>query len=105
MKKLLPLGSVVLLSESTKRVMITGRYQRAVGPEGRLWDYSACLFPEGNLGPDQTFLFNNEQIERVYFLGLQDEEEFAYLGELALQAPDFMESAEDSSSEQGASEE
>ena len=38
----------------------------------------------------------------MYFLGLQDEEEFAYLGELAAQAPDFMEAAEDSSSERAA---
>jgi hypothetical protein len=30
------------------------------------------------MGPDRTFLFNDEQIERVFALGYQDEEQFAF---------------------------
>lgn len=90
MKQLLPLGSVVLLKESTKRIMIIGRYQQELGDDGAAWDYSACLYPEGNIGPDKTFLFNNDQVERVFFLGFQDEEEFAFLSRLAEEAPQFM---------------
>ncbi len=76
---LLPVGSVVLLKESTKRVMIIGLVQKQI-KEGDevIWDYSGCFYPEGFMGPDKTFLFNNDQIERVYALGYQDEEQFAF---------------------------
>ena len=36
-EKLLPIGSVVLLKESNKRVMIVGRLQRQMGTE-KVWD-------------------------------------------------------------------
>ncbi|MFB9324995.1 DUF4176 domain-containing protein [Paenibacillus aurantiacus] len=78
MKELLPNGSVVLLKNSTKKIMITGRLQRETGVEDQIWDYCACLYPEGILNPDQSFLFQHEQIERVYFIGFQDEEELAF---------------------------
>jgi hypothetical protein len=87
MKQLLPIGSVVLQKESTKRIMITGRYQKERGNDEATWDYCACLYPEGNLNPDQAFLFNNEQIERVYFLGFQDDEELAFLRMLPSRIP------------------
>jgi len=77
MKSLLPIGTVVMLKESTKRVMIYGRLQKEVDGE-RVWDYIACLFPEGNINPNHSFLFNNEQIESVYFIGCQDEEEIRF---------------------------
>lgn len=72
---LLPVGSVVLLKESTKKVMIIGVCQKEVGGEAAFWDYSGCLFPEGYMGADKTFLFNNNQIETVYSLGYQDDEQ------------------------------
>ena len=77
MKALLPIGTVVLLKESTKRVMIYGRLQREVNGN-RVWDYIACLFPEGNVNADHSFLFDNEQIESVFFVGCQDEEEMRF---------------------------
>jgi len=77
MKSLLPIGTVVLLKESTKRVMIYGRLQKEVDGE-RVWDYIACLFPEGNINPNHSFLFDNEQIENVHFIGCQDEEEIRF---------------------------
>ena len=79
MKEVLPIGSIVLLKGGEKRVMICGRIQRKVG-EDRLYDYCACYYPEGILNPRDLFLFNNEDIDRVYFLGLQDEEEFRFRG-------------------------
>ena len=60
-EKLLPIGSVVLLKESNKRVMIVGRLQRQMGTE-KVWDYSACFYPEGILDPQKMFLFNHDQI-------------------------------------------
>ena len=43
MKKLLPIGSVVMLKGGEKRVMICGRIQVRVD-NGQLYDYSACFF-------------------------------------------------------------
>ena len=48
MKKYKPLGSVVLLKNGTKRVMIYGRKQ-ILASTGELFDYVACLYPEGNI--------------------------------------------------------
>lgn len=70
---LLPIGSVVLLKEANKRIMIVGRMQRKKG-EDKVWDYSACFYPEGVLDPTQMFLFDHEQIGTVFFLGFQDRE-------------------------------
>lgn len=78
-ESLLPIGSVVLLKESTKRVMIIGVLQKQMVESGeKIWDYSGVYYPEGYMGPDRTFLFNDEQIERVFALGYQDEEQFAF---------------------------
>ena len=81
MKKFLPIGSVVLLKDSQKRIMIVGVKQKQVDSD-KVWDYSACLYPEGILEPDKLFLFDAEQIERLYFIGLQDGEGLAFLNYL-----------------------
>lgn len=79
MKQLLPIGSVVLLKNSTKKIMIIGYCQKEVGNQEKIWDYAACVFPEGYLAADKTFLFDSEQIETVYFLGLQDQEQMKFV--------------------------
>jgi hypothetical protein len=81
MKKYLPIGSVVLLKESKKRIMIVGVKQRQADSD-KVWDYSACLYPEGILDPDRLYLFDTEQIERLYFIGFQDGEGLAFLDKL-----------------------
>jgi len=75
---LLPIGSVVLLKDSTKRVMIIGFCQKQAEKPDLLWDYSGCIFPEGYMSPDKTFLFNHEQIDKIYALGYQDEEQMKF---------------------------
>lgn len=76
---LLPVGSVVLLKNSTKRLMVIGVCQKEQGAEPPvLWDYAGCLYPEGYMGPTKTYMFNNEQIEKIYALGYQDEEQFKF---------------------------
>ena len=77
MNSLLPLGSVVLLKEGKKRVMIYGRKQIQVATMN-MYDYIACLYPEGNINGDYTYLFNHESIAKVYFIGFQDEEELEF---------------------------
>lgn len=76
---LLPIGTVVMLKNSTKRVMVIGVLQKQVRDgEPVIWDYSGCFYPEGYMGPDKTFLFNHDQVETVYALGYQDQEQFAF---------------------------
>lgn len=72
--KLLPIGSVILLEDSTKEVMIIGYCQYELGTNV-LWDYTGCLYPEGYLGSDETFLFNSDQIKEISFLGMESVEQ------------------------------
>ena len=41
----------------------------------KVWDYSGCVYPEGFLSSKQTCLFNHDQIEKIYYLGLEDDKE------------------------------
>ena len=74
MDKYLPIGSVVLLKNGRKKIMIYGRKQMHV-ETGEEWDYLACLYPEGNINEEFMYLFNHDQIDKVYYLGYEDEEE------------------------------
>lgn len=74
MKEYLPIGSVVLLHNGTKKIMIYGRKQIAAD-NGQEYDYVACLYPEGNISDEYTFLFNHENIQRVVFTGYADDDE------------------------------
>lgn len=73
---LLPIGSVVLVGDSTKKVMIIGVCQKS--SDGRIFDYSGVVYPEGFLDPQKMFLFNNDQITQVAALGYQDAEQLAF---------------------------
>ncbi len=74
-EKYLPVGSVVLLENGTKRVMINGFCVIDGDQPNKVYDYSAVLFPEGNISSTQTLLFDHEQIVRIDHIGLEDEEE------------------------------
>ena len=75
---MLPLGSVVLLKDATKKLMIYGRFQMNLQDNG-IYDYVGCLYPEGNLAPDAAFIFNNEDIQEVIFEGYANKEETDYI--------------------------
>lgn len=81
--KFLPIGTVVMLKEGKKRVMITGFLSMA-GEENnqKVYDYSGCIYPEGFLSSNQVCLFNHEQIDTVYFKGFIDEEEISFKNKL-----------------------
>ncbi|WEV74697.1 DUF4176 domain-containing protein [Bifidobacterium sp. ESL0798] len=66
----LPIGSVVHLNENGHLVMIAGAMQRDENT-GRLWDYMGFPYPEGNMKPGESLMFNRSDIDRVYFLGYQ----------------------------------
>lgn len=75
---LLPVGTVVLLKESTKRVMIVGVCQQGVSDK-KIYDYAGVVFPEGYISSDKLFLFNNDQIQQIFAVGYQDVEQLEFL--------------------------
>ena len=81
MKNYLPVGSIVLLKNGQKKIMIYGRRQRRVTDEHE-YDYIACLYPEGNINEDYMYLFNHEDIETVVHRGYSDAEEEAFVAKL-----------------------
>lgn len=81
-QKLLPIGSIVLLKDGQKRLMIGGVMQTAVDEGGKEYDYFGLLYPEGYMGEDFQYLFNHEDIERVEFRGYEDAERAAFIRKL-----------------------
>jgi len=78
----LPIGSVVLLKGADTKMMILGYLE--YGPFNRtdIYDYAACLYPQGYHSPEKTFVFNHDGIERVYALGYQDETQIKFADQL-----------------------
>ena len=77
--KFLPIGTVVMLKGATKRLMISGfcamENEPVENEDEKIWDYSGCLYPEGFLSSNQTCLFNHDQIDKIYHLGLSSDED------------------------------
>lgn len=73
-KKYLPLGSVVLMKDAKKRVMIIGFAAKGSGAGDRLFDYVGCLYPEGLVSSDKNLLFDHKDIGQIYALGYVDDE-------------------------------
>lgn len=80
--KYLPIGTVVLLKGGSKRVMIMGFCPMAESDKTKVYDYTGVLYPEGYLNPNQVCLFDHNQIDKIYCLGLSDEEEKKFKVEL-----------------------
>ncbi|MFJ8453935.1 MULTISPECIES: DUF4176 domain-containing protein [Bacillus cereus group] len=73
--QLFPIGSIVILKEGTKKLMIFGRKQQVETDEVRKFDYIGCPYPEGYINPDFTYLFNHDDIQEVVSTGYEDQEE------------------------------
>lgn len=72
--KYLPIGSVVLLNEATKRLMITGYCVKTEENPDKIFDYCGCIYPEGMLSSTQTAVFDHNQIKSIFAIGYNDEE-------------------------------
>ena len=79
-KDLLPLGSVVMLNDGTKKVMVTGYVSQSDDDE-KVYDYCGCIFPEGIM-ENYYCLFDEGQIAVVLFEGLRNEDSEKYLGKI-----------------------
>ena len=81
-EKYLPIGTVVLLKGATKKLMITGFCVIPKNNQNVIYDYSGCMYPEGIISSDQIALFNHDQIDKIYFLGFQSDEDKAFKHQL-----------------------
>ncbi|MBR2828220.1 MAG: DUF4176 domain-containing protein [Bacilli bacterium] len=79
-EKFLPIGTVVLLKGGKKRVMITSYlvFANKDDEKKKMFDYGGCTFPEGIIDSNHTVGFNHEDIEKVFYVGLEDEEEILF---------------------------
>lgn len=82
-KDLLPVGSIVLLENGEKRLMINGIMQSEANGDGKEYDYLGVLYPEGHIGDQFQYLFNHEDIKELVFRGYEDEERTAFLEKLS----------------------
>jgi len=76
---MLPIGSIVYLSEGNQKIMILNRgaVVEQIG-ENVIFDYTGSLYPNG-LDPEQVYYFNDEDIDEVVFEGYKDEEEQRFI--------------------------
>lgn len=82
-KELLPIGSIVLLKDGEKRLMINGIMQTDTGGTQKNYDYMGVLYPEGHIGEGFLYLFNHEDINEIVFRGFEDTERDEFLEKLA----------------------
>lgn len=73
MKDLLPIGSIVLLKDASKKLMIIGIMQ-VNQKENKIYDYLGVPYPEGYIGSEHNFLFNHSDINDVIFTGYMNPE-------------------------------
>ena len=77
-EKFLPVGSVVLLKEAKKKLMITGFCLVSKQNVDKVYDYCACIYPEGVISSERSILFNHNQIEKVFAIGYSDDDDKEY---------------------------
>ncbi|MBR4357546.1 MAG: DUF4176 domain-containing protein [Butyrivibrio sp.] len=80
---ILPIGSIVVLKEGTKKLMIYGILQSDQDDKhSEEYDYIGVPYPEGNMGQDYQYLFNTENIDKVIHRGYEDSEREDFLKRL-----------------------
>lgn len=67
--KLFPIGSVVLLKNAEKELMVIGILPKNDDVQ---YDYLAVLYPEGYINDKYVFLFNHDDILEVKYIGYMD---------------------------------
>lgn len=81
-KDFLPIGSVVVLKEGEKKLMVFGILQTNAENAEEEYDYIGVPYPEGNLGDEYQYLFNHDNIAEVFFRGYEDEERATFVEKL-----------------------
>lgn len=77
-----PIGTVVILKNSTAATIISGYLAENNNMPGYIWDYSGFLYPIGLRNEEEVYTFDHTQIEQVLAIGYQDGEWFAFTDRL-----------------------
>ena len=77
-----PIGTVVVLKDSTAATVISGYLAENDKMPGYTWDYSGFLYPIGLRDENEVYTFDHSQIEQVLAIGYQDGECFAFMNKL-----------------------
>ena len=81
-EKYLPIGTVVKLVGGPSPIMITGF---CIKPQGKItgikgeienkedtcFDYSGCVYPTGIMNSNVNIVFNHENIDGIFYMGLE----------------------------------
>ncbi len=81
MEDYLPVGSVVLLKNAGKKLVVIG-IKQVVEEDHREFDYMGLLYPEGYLTKELIYVFNHEDIMDVIFRGYHNPEREQYLAKM-----------------------
>lgn len=63
--ELLPIGTIILLKNIDKKIMIYGKNVIRVETNTK-YDYLGCLYPEGYIGEEHNIFFNHDYIKKIY---------------------------------------
>ena len=80
---LLPIGSVVLLKQGIKKLMIIGIKTAKSNEPEKEYDYIGVLYPEGYIGEQGKFLFDHDDINDIIFTGYNNPEREGFLSVLS----------------------
>ena len=79
--KFLPLGSVCRLKEGQKSIMVTG-FGALNMQERKVYDYLGVIYPEGQITSEISLMFDHEQIQKVEYMGYDNDENKEFQKEL-----------------------
>lgn len=74
----LPIGTVVSLKGKNEKLIIFGWMQMTPNNENKLYDYISFKYPIGPVTKDDIQVFDEENIDKIYFYGYEDKEGIEY---------------------------
>ncbi len=81
MDKYLTIGTIVLLKNATRKVMIIGYAPRSI-KSNKDYDYAGVLYPQGLIKSDEIGLFNHGDIDKIIVNGYSDDEDKEFKSKL-----------------------
>jgi len=76
---LLPLGSIVKIKGSNKKIMIIGNLVTCKKPKEdkiKLFDYVGCFYPEGISQMEMNIYFYDDEVEEIFSFGYCHDEKY-----------------------------
>lgn len=75
---ILPIGSVVKLTDIEVKVMIIGYMPVSADDSEDVHEYSGIVYPLGYQNDDQIIQFDSSSISGIEYIGLQDREQMTF---------------------------